>query len=613
MEFEIDTGIKSIKQSLVYCSRGAGIYQFLDQKKKILYIGKAKNIHNRVSSYLNFNSASRRIKKLISLIRHVKFIKTHTEVDALLLESNLVKKHKPIFNIRLIDDKSFPYINISKTEKWPKLRKTRKIYNKNDFNFGPFASAHSMEKVMVILEKGFLLRTCSDANFKNRERPCLKYEIKRCSAPCVGKIDKKDYNQLVEQSTKFLVGKNTVINDNLIKQMEKASKNQDYEKAALFRDRIQALRTITQEQYVSLKNKDNFDLIGIFKKIDLVCIQVFFFRSGKNLGNKEFFFDNEAGKKLNNILEEFIGVFYVSNQIPESIYISKNIDNLDLLEKALRKNKNSHVKIIRPKKGKKLELLNMVLENITHSLEKQMHKNLSNKLISGEISKKFLLSKPPKTIEVYDNSHLNGSQPIGAMIVYDNHKFIRERYRKFNIKSDKNLMQDDYFMMEQVIRRRFSFEDEKNEWKFNLPDLIIIDGGKGHFNLVENILKEKNIKNIDLISIAKGVQRNAGNETIFLKNASVKLEKNDKVLYFLQRLRDEAHRFAINSQKYRRKLQIKNSIFDEIPGIGIKAKKNLLSHFGSISSIKKAGIKDLENTPGIGKIIAKKIYDEFNR
>tara|TARA_B100001027_G_scaffold106832_1_gene73597 strand:- start:304 stop:1032 length:729 start_codon:yes stop_codon:yes gene_type:complete len=242
-----------------------------------------------------------------------------------------------------------------------------------------------------------------------------------------------------------------------------------------------------------------------------------------------------------------------------------------------------------------------------------MHKNLSNKLISGEISKKFLLSKPPKTIEVYDNSHLNGSQPIGAMIVYDNHKFIRERYRKFNIKSDKNLMQDDYFMMEQVIRRRFSFEDEKNEWKFNLPDLIIIDGGKGHFNLVENILKEKNIKNIDLISIAKGVQRNAGNETIFLKNASVKLEKNDKVLYFLQRLRDEAHRFAINSQKYRRKLQIKNSIFDEIPGIGIKAKKNLLSHFGSISSIKKAGIKDLENTPGIGKIIAKKIYDEFNR
>ena len=403
MKFEIDTGIKSIKQSLVYCSRGPGIYQFLDQKKKILYIGKAKNIHNRVSSYLNFNSASRRIKKLISLIRHIKFIKTHTEVDALLLESNMVKKYKPIFNIRLVDDKSFPYINISKTEKWPKLRKTRKIYNKSDFNFGPFASVHSMEKVMVILEKGFLLRTCSDANFKNRERPCLKYEIKRCSAPCVGKIDNKSYNQLVEQSEEFLIGRNTDIKKNLIKQMEKASKNQDYEKAALFRDRIQALRTITQEQYVSLKNKDNFDLIGIFKKIDLVCIQVFFFRSGKNLGNKEFFFNDDEEKKLNNILEEFIGIFYLSNQIPESIYINKNINNLDLLEKALQKNKNSHVKIIHPKKGKKLELLNMVLENISHSLEKQMHKDLSNKLISDEISKKFLLSKPPKTIEVYDN------------------------------------------------------------------------------------------------------------------------------------------------------------------------------------------------------------------
>ncbi|MBH43165.1 MAG: excinuclease ABC subunit C [Rickettsiales bacterium] len=613
MEFEIDTGIKSIKQSLIYCSRGPGIYQFLDQKKKILYIGKAKNIHNRVSSYLNFNGATRRIKKLISLIRHVKFIKTHTEVDALLLESNLVKKHRPIFNIRLVDDKSFPYINISKTEKWPKLRKTRKIYNNNDFNFGPFASVQSMEKVMIILEKGFLLRTCSDANFKNRERPCLKYQIKRCSAPCVGKINKRDYNHLVEQSKEFLVGKNSEIKKNLIKQMEKASNNQDYENAALFRDRIKALRTVTQEQYVSLKNKENFDLIGIFKKIDLVCIQVFFFRAGKNLGNKEFFFNDEAEKKLNDIFEEFIGVFYVNNQIPESIYINENINNLDLLEKALRKNKKSQVKIIHPKKGKKLELLNMVIENISHSLEKQMHKNLNNKLVYDEISKKLLLSKPPKIIEVYDNSHLNGSHPIGTMIVYDNHKFSREKYRKFNIKGEKDLIQDDYFMMKQVISRRFSFEDKKNEWKYNLPDLIIIDGGKGHYNLVENILKEKNIKNIDIISIAKGVKRNAGNETIFLKNRSVKLEKNDKVLYFLQRLRDEAHRFAINSQKYRRKLQIQNSVFDEISGIGAKAKKNLLSHFGSISGIKKAGIKDLENTPGIGKIMAKKIYDEFNR
>ena len=613
MKFEIDTGIRSIKQSLIYCSRGPGIYQFLDQKKTILYIGKAKNIHNRVSSYLNFSSATKRIKKLISLVRHIKFIKTHTEVDALLLESNLVKKYKPIFNIRLVDDKSFPYINISKTEKWPKLRKTRRIYNNNDFNFGPFASVQSMEKVMIILEKGFLLRTCSDANFRNRERPCLKYEIKRCSAPCVGKIDSVEYNQLVEQSTEFLVGKNSEIKKNLIKQMEQASMDQDYEKAALFRDRIQALRNITQEQYVSLKNKDNFDIIGIYKKIDLVCIQVFFFRSGKNLGNKEFFFNDDVESELSNILEKFIGVFYVNSQIPESIYVNKDFENINLLEKALGKKKKSKVKIIHPKKGKKCELLNMVLDNISHSLEKQMHKDLSNKLVSDDLSKKLMLSKPPKTIEVYDNSHLNGSQPIGTMIVYDNHKFVREKYRKFNIKSDKNIMQDDYFMMKQVINRRFSLEREKNEWKHNLPDLIVIDGGKGHLNLVENILKEKNITAIDIISIAKGVKRNAGNETIFLKNASVKLEKNDKVLYFLQRLRDEAHRFAINSQKYRRKLQIKNSIFDEISGIGVKAKKNLLSHFGSIGSIKKAGIKDLENTPGIGKIMAKKIYDEFNR
>lgn len=612
MKFDIKNGLDSLKESLVYCSRGPGIYQFSDENDNILYIGKAKNIKNRITSYLNFNLLSNRIKKLISLLRTVKFIKTHTEVDALILESNLIKKHKPPYNIRLIDDKTFPFISISKTEIWSRLKKTRKIENKKSFYFGPFANSIAIEKVFIILEKGFLLRTCSDSNFSSRKRPCLLYQIKRCSAPCVGKISSDSYKDLVNQAIDFLEGKDSKIKKELIIEMEKASKNEEYEKAALFRDRIKALSIISQEKYVSLNNNENFDIISMIRKVDLICIQVFFFRSGKNLGNKEYFFENQDEKTEESLMDEFLSIFYFNNQIPNFIYTNIKLKNKRLIELALKKNKKINVNIVNPKKGKKLNLINMVEENISHSINKYSHKMSTNKVLLKLLTKKLELGKVPNRIEVYDNSHLNGSQPVGAMIVYNNDKFERESYRKFNIRVKNDNTYDDYFMMEQVINRRFNLDDEVKNWKYATPDLLIIDGGRGHYNSVKKVLNKKNLNNIDLVSIAKGKNRNAGNEKIFLNEKMLRLDKNDKILFFLQRLRDEAHRFVINSQKVRRKKIMKNSVFDVIPGIGTKVKKNLLSHFGSIDNIKTAGIKDLENTPGIGKLTAKKIYEEFN-
>ena len=612
MKFDYKIGLNELKKSLVICPKGPGVYQFINEKRKIIYIGKAKNISNRLKSYLNFNILSNRIKKMVCLIRDVKFIKTHTEVDALLLESNLIKKHKPDFNIRLIDDKSFPFILLDNSSEWTRIRKVRGDNHKNGFLYGPFSSGYFIDKVITILEKGFLLRTCSDSDFNNRKNPCILYQIKRCSAPCVGYIKKKDYKELVEEATSFLNGKDYKIRKNLIYLMERSSNKQLYEEAALYRDRIKALSKISQEKYSNLDNKDNFDIICGLKRIDIICIQVFFFRNGKNLGNKEFFFNNQKDMTCSSIIEEFLGIFYLNKVPPSSILINKKIRNISLIEEFFKKEKNVKTKLNLPKKGKKVDLVNMVEKNIVHSLDKHISKSSQNKELEIGLRDALNLKNIPKRIEIYDNSHLSGTQPTGAMIVYKNNEFSRENYRKFNIRVDSNITNDDYLMMSQVINRRLDINSNKLSWKNELPDLIIIDGGKGHLNLVRKIIDEKKLKNIDLISIAKGELRNAGNETIFHLDYSLKFKKNDKILFFLQRLRDEAHRFAISSQRYRRNKLIKQSIFDNITGIGSKTKKILLSHFGSIENIKSAGIRDLEGAPGIGKKMAKKIYEEFN-
>ena len=612
MIFNINEGTLSIKNSLEFCPKGPGIYQFIDEKENILYIGKAKNLKNRVSSYLSFNLLSNRIKKLIGLIRNIKFIKTHTEVDALILESNLIKKYKPPFNIRLIDDKAFPFIHITKTKKWARLEKIRERQKSEGFYFGPFASSDSVNRVLTILERGFLLRTCSDAEFKNRNRPCLLYQIKRCSAPCVGLISETNYQKLVFETINFLNGKDKTIKNNLIRNMNVASEKYEYERAALFRDRIKAISKISQEQYSFINKKSNFDLICTLKKNDLVCINVFFFRGGKNLGNKEYFFENQNEKTSQKILEEFLTIFYLKNVPPNLIVINKKIENINLIEDALKKSKKFNVKIFIPKKGKKIDLVKRAEENIQLSMTKHISNSKDGIEILNTLKEKLRLKNFPNKIEIYDNSHLQGTNPLGSMVVYKNYNFIREQYRTFNIKVVDNYTNDDYYMMNQVLNRRFNLNKNESSWKSELPDLVIIDGGKGHLNIVKKVFEEKKIKNIDLLAIAKGKNRNEGNETIFYLNDSFKLNKNSQLLFFLQRLRDEAHRFAISRQKYKRKIDMKKSIFDSVNGVGSKIKKNLLNHFGSLENIKTAGIKDLINVHGIGKSLAVKIYNEFN-
>lgn len=608
--YDYGRGIKAIQTASKNFPDGSGIYQFLDHNNTILYVGKAKNLKKRIASYLNNHNQSNRIKLLINLTTKIKFIKTLTEVDSFILENNLIKENKPKFNIRLIDDKSFPYINISISAEWPRIKKLRGKSNKNDVSFGPFSNVSAVENVIKQIERAFLLRSCSDNIFKSRKRPCILHEIKRCSAPCVGLISRDDYKKLVSNTISFLNGKDTQTKEKLISAMNSQSKMQNYENAARLRDRISALSKISNERYSDLNNKENFDVVFLKKREDIISIHIFFFRSGKNLGSKDFLFENSFFDEMSMIFSQFLYFFYTKNNPPKEIIVNtKPIDEKVLISIISNKFGNKIVLKV-PSKGKKLSILKMVEENVDASLEKKIAENSKKNSLLLSVQKKLGLKYLSKKIEIYDNSHLHGTNPIGVMVVYENGKFIKNSYRKFNIECKENNTKDDYFMMAQVISRRFKISDK---WKEQFPQLIILDGGKGQLNVVKKILEEKKIFNIDVIGLAKGEKRNAGNEKVYISNKMIKLDKNDKVLFFLQRLRDEAHRFAINTTKSKHQKSLKASIFDGINGIGRKTRLILLSHFGSIDNIKTAGIDDLKKVPNIGTKIAKKIYREFNK
>ena len=605
----INKGITIIKDTLDICPKTPGIYQFkcLDE---IVYIGKAKNLYKRLKSYLNFFSLSRRIQKMISSTSSINLIKTHTESDALLLESNLIKKYKPIYNIRLIDDKSFPYILISKSEKWPRLYSFRGSIKKKGFYFGPFSSPSAVKQVISIIEKGFMLRTCTDSFFESRKRPCILYQIKRCSAPCVNLIEKKDYDELTFQAISFLNGKDNLIRKKLILSMEKLSENQKYEEAGLFRDRIKALSKINQYKMSVTGITENFDIVCFFQKSGIIFIQIFFFRKGSNLGNKEYSFKETLTKDFNETINFFLLNFYLKHEVPSQILVNIEMKHINISKDAIKNKTKKKVEFIFPLKGKKKILLEMVEKNLQQSIKKYFQNLVSNTEVLNNLKSMLELKSTPNRIEIYDNSHLSGDQPVGAMVVFQDNSFQRDKYRKFNIKGTLKTS-DDYFMMKQVLERRFSFNHE-SKWKNLLPDLIIIDGGLGHLNLIKKTLNNIGIKKIDVIAIAKGKKRNAGEETIFFKEKKIKLKTADKTSFFLQNLRDEAHRFAISSQKYRRIKKIKYSVFDDILGIGSKVRKLLINHFGSLENVKNAGIQDLKKVSGIGKVMAERIYNEFH-
>ncbi len=458
-KYDYRKGLNILKESVRSFPNGSGIYKFLDSEKSTLYVGKAKNLKKRISSYINTVKQTNRIKTLISLTSSMEFIKTHTELDSFILENNLIKDLKPKFNVRLMDDKSFPYIVIEKSSTWPRIRKFRGKQNKDDIFFGPFANSNIVDEVIRQLERAFLLRSCSDNIFNSRKRACILFQIKRCSGPCVGLIDKKEYSELVNNAILFLKGKNLKIKEELITEMEQASKNQNFEEAALIRDRIKAITKISFEQYSDLNKNEDFDIVFLHQKYGQICIQIFFYRTGKNFGNKEFVFSNIHLDEPEIIFSQFLIFFYTSNQVPKQILINFELKDAPIIKSIISKKTNTNVEIKKPKIGKKLELLKIVEENIKASINEKFKKNEKNQFILKTLHSKLKLNDYPNKIEIYDNSHFNGSNPVGAMVVYENYNFKKSSYRKFNIKAFQGKSNDDYFMLKQVLERRFNFSE----------------------------------------------------------------------------------------------------------------------------------------------------------
>ena len=607
----LESGKDIIKEKIKLIPNNPGVYRMLGAKKEILYIGKAKNIPNRLKSYTSDNNLPIRTERMLSLTKYLEITTTSNESEALLLEANLIKKHKPRFNILLRDDKSFPYIFINHEDKWPQIIKLRGKKSKEGHYFGPFASTGSANWTIKILQKVFMLRVCDDSVFKNRERPCILHQIKRCSAPCVGLISEKDYKKSVEDSVDFISGKSRKIQETFSKEMENASKELDYEKAATARDKIKALSQIQSSQKINQTNLNEADVVSIFKDSGKTCVQVFFFRSKQNWGNQAFFPKHDPDEKLENILSSFLSQFYENKSIPSLVITNNNISENNLLEKAFQKKEGKQI-VLREAKSKEEKSLTALAEkNAKLALTQKIYETQSNDSLIEELTRKFSLNSNISLLEVYDNSHIQGTDCVGALICFGNEGFIKKRYRKFNIKNDL-VMGDDYGMLKEVLFRRFSKVMKEKSGSLSLPDLIMVDGGKGQYSVSREVLNELGLHDLPIIAIAKGKNRNAGEEKMYYQNKEFELVKNDPLLFFIQRLRDEAHRFAISSHRAKRKNSFSKSLLDQINGIGKQRKRALLNHFGSARSVESASLDDLKNVEGIEDNIAKKIYNYFH-
>ena len=606
-----ETGKNIIKKEIPLIAKLPGVYKMLGEKNEVLYVGKAKNLPNRLKSYVSEKNHIIRTERMLAKTKKLEITTTSNESEALLLEANLIKKHKPRFNILLRDDKSFPFIFISNKDNWPQIKKHRGKKNKEGFFFGPFASAGSANWTIKMIQKIFQLRICDDTVFKNRERPCILYQIKRCSGPCVNFIDKKDYKKSVDDAIDFVSGKSRKIQKSLSQQMEIASDELDFEKAALLRDRIKSLNIIQSSQRVNEANLVEADVIAGYKESGKTCIQVFFYRSKQNWGNQAFFPKHDPDEDLSNIINSFISQFYENKSVPGNIILSEEIKEKLLIEKTLSKKENKQVNITVAKKGSKLKVINQAIKNAKDSLNRKLYESQNNKELFENISQKFSLNSNINLVEVYDNSHIQGTDSIGALIAFGEEGFVKKRYRKFNIKI-KNNVQDDYGMMREVINRRFKRALQEKEHYLTLPDLILIDGGKGQYSVVRETMNELGLHEIPVIAIAKGKFRNSGNETFFHNGKNFKFEKNDPTLFFLQRMRDEAHRFAISAHRAKRKKGLKKSLLDQIEGIGSIRKRALLNHFGSARAVESASLDEIKSVDGVEDKVAKKIYNFFH-
>tara|TARA_A100001011_G_scaffold252091_1_gene260252 strand:+ start:577 stop:2412 length:1836 start_codon:yes stop_codon:yes gene_type:complete len=607
----IEKGKDIIRKKLINLTNNPGIYKMLSDKNEILYVGKAKNIPNRLKSYVSESNLPIRTERMLSLTRKLETTTTTNESEALLLEANLIKKYKPRFNILLRDDKSFPYIFIGQKDKWPQLTKLRGKKNRDGHYFGPFASVGSANWTIKILQKIFLLRVCDDTVFKNRDRACILYQIRRCSAPCVGKIEEENYKNLVGDAVDFISGKSKRIQKNLSTEMEKASEDLDYEKAAILRDRIKALTQIQSSQKINQTNLKEADVISVFKESGKTCVQVFFFRSKQNWGNQAYFPKHDPDEKEEKILSSFLGQFYENKTVPKLVLLNMEINEKTLLENTYSKREKKEIIIKKAITKDEKIVSDMARKNAKQALTQKILETESNSKLIDKLSDKFNLNFNVNLIEVYDNSHTQGSDSVGALITFGKEGFVKKRYRKFNIKSEI-VKGDDYGMMKEVLNRRFVRALKDENTNMTLPDLILIDGGKGQYSVSREVLNDLGLHELPIIAIAKGKNRNAGDETFFHKDKIIKFKKNDPTLFFLQRLRDEAHRFAISTHRAKRRKNLSKSLLDQISGIGRGRKRALLNHFGSARSVESASFEDLKAVDGIEEKVAKKIHDFFH-
>ncbi len=599
--------IEIIRSYIPSLPLSAGVYRMISSAGEVLYVGKAKSLKKRVASYTNFEKLPERLQRMVCLTARMEFINTHTEADALLLEANLIKKYKPRFNILLRDDKSFPYIVLKEDHDFPQIIKHRGAKTIKGKYFGPFPSAGDVNRAISALQRAFLLRNCSDSYFTNRSRPCLQYHIKRCAAPCVGKIEKSEYAKNVTGASDFMQGKSRAVQDSLNLAMNKASEKMDYEMAAFIRDRIRAL-TFIQEKHEMNSDIGSADVIALTQSEGVSCIQIFFYRSKQNLGNKSYFPRHDKDETPSAIMAAFIAQFYQTKPSVENLIVSEEIQDKLLLEKALS------VNISIPKRGKYKRVIDFALNNAREALRRHLSMSATRLKMRTRIMELFDLDDIPSRIEVYDNSHISGTNMVGAMIVEGEEGFLKKAYRKFNIKTASSA--DDYAMMREVLSRRFRRGGDvgiENTVE-NFPDLLLIDGGLGQLNACKEVLEELGIlEQLTLVAIAKGADRNAGREKFFMLGKEIfQLPVNDPALHYLQRLRDEAHRFAISSHRVRRSKAITASPLDDIAGIGAKRKKALLLHFGSAKAAQSASIDELLKVKGISSAMAQKIYDYFH-
>lgn len=630
-EDTLATGRSAIARAVKLAPASAGVYRMLNAAGDVLYVGKAKSVRKRLASYARPTGNAIRISRMIAATASVEIVSTATETEALLLEANLIKQLRPRFNVQLRDDKSFPYILLTGDHWAPQILKHRGAQTRPGNYFGPFASAGAVGRTITALQRAFLVRSCTDAFFESRTRPCLLYQIKRCAGPCTREIDFAGYSELVREAKEFLSGRSRAVKEQLAREMEQASTDLEFERAALYRDRLAALSAVQAQQGINPRTLEEADVFAIHQEGGYSCVEVFFFRTGQNWGNRAYFPRADRTFSASEVLGSFLAQFYEDKPPPRLVLLSDEIEERDLLAEALTAKAGVKIEVSVPQRGEKRELVNHALANAREALGRKLADSSSQMRLLQGLASTLGLPRVPKRIEVYDNSHIQGTNAVGAMIVAGTEGFIKNQYRKFNIRSEALTPGDDYGMMREVLERRFKrlladaprvepaetdpapeaepVQEDAPQW----PDLVVIDGGMGQLNAVREIFSTLGLADVSLIAVAKGPERDAGKETIFQPDRpALKLEPRDPVLYFIQRMRDEAHRFVIGSHRKLRQKGIREAGLQEITGIGPSRKRALLHHFGTLKAIEHASLADLAKVPGISAESARRIYEFFH-